>query len=506
MNEAASSASTVSRPHSPSDRGWILVPAGVLALLLGLAACSTAQPVGAEGADWGGEATEYFEQLSAAYRDHDDYRVLDFHTSTAEVEKWRGDLRGGGRVSDVLIWNSGDLSQDLEAVFLGGHEALTLVTLASEDERAAVVTEMDNGLIVHETVFDLAASLQVSVRQDPMVLEAYQRLHAEYEAAWGSDRPDRAIAALYADGAIISDSLFDVTMSPEARVDSSASEPGFPAIEPPPESNAIYLGPSDYGRDPQRAIGVYEAVGRDGCRHLMAVLWQFVDGLIIHEERYHEVESLRECATEGLPEGWWTGLELPGPSDEVVTGTITTPTGRIISVHNGTPRLEEAVADGLRRFADIGLPEPQFDTLTFEPTRKCESRTGRVIETDGFRELYLCMYERDLCPRAGSCDEIARTARLAVLHELGHAWMIDEVDEAIETRVLESSGLPTWSDSDVPWNQRGVEYAAEVLAWGLFDEDVSMVRIGSPSCAELTAAFTVLTSAVPLRTGGLCLE
>ena len=484
--------------------GWPIVVVVGLAIILGLSACTPSEPVAAaEGVEWGAEAAQYFEELSRAYRDHDDYRVLDFHTPVAEVERWWRALRGGGRVSDVLRWNSGDLSQDLEALYLSGDEALALITFASEAERAAVVMEIQEDLIAHETVFDLAESLQTGARRDQMILDAYEQLYTEYLSMWSSPDSEQA-DGLYAPGVLIGDSLFGIETSPESMHGPNQSPGGFAAIATHPEGIVIYLGPGDYGDDPQRAIGAYEVTDEGGCPHLMAVLWQLDGGVIVGEQRYHEIESLRACATDGLPDGWWTGLELPGPSDEVVTGTIDTPAGRTISVHNGTPRLEALVAEGLVRFAENGLAEPQFDSLTFEPTRRCESRTGRVIETNGFRELFLCMYESDICPRAGPCDRPALTARMAVLHELGHAWMIDHVDGATEARLLEASGRISWGDPDVSWEQRGVEYAAEVMAWGLAPEEVTMVRIGSPACEVLTDVFAILTTTTPSRTGGSC--
>ncbi len=493
----AAFAPSLPRP-APEHRPFLAVVG--LAIILGLSGCSSSDPVAAaEDVAWASEASAYFEELSVAYRDHDDYRVLDFHTPTAEVEKWRGDLRGGGRVSDVLRWNSGDLSQNLEASYLSGEGALTLVTLSSSDERAAVLYRMDGGLITHEIVFDLAQSLDRSLRKDPLILDGYQRLYADYQTAWSS----LDVAGLYKPGAVIVDSILGIEASPEV-VSNPDSRHGRPAIAAHPDGAVIYLGPSDYGTDPQRAIAVYEVADGEGCSRLMAVKWELADGLIADEERYHEADSMRECATEPLPEGWWTGLDLPIPSDEVVTGSLDTPEGQTIVVHNGTPRLEALVSEGLIQFALNGLAEPRFDALTFEPTRQCESRTGRVIETNGFRELFLCIYESDLCPRAGPCDRPALTARMAVLHELGHAWMIDHVDGATQALLLESSGRLSWRDPDVSWEQRGVEYAAEVLAWGLAPEEVTMVRIGSPPCEEMTEAFAMLTATTPSRTGGGC--
>jgi hypothetical protein len=58
----------------------------------------------------------------------------------------------------------------------------------------------------------------------------------------------------------------------------------------------------------------------------------------------------------------------------------------------------------------------------------------------------------------------------------------------------------------VPWADRGVEYAADVIAWGLIEEPIDMVRIGRPSCDELSAAFRLLTMVEPLRSDTECTD
>jgi hypothetical protein len=61
-------------------------------------------------------------------------------------------------------------------------------------------------------------------------------------------------------------------------------------------------------------------------------------------------------------------------------------------------------------------------------------------------------------------------------------------------------GLEEWHpDDDLPWAEQGVEYSADVMAWGLLDKQTRMARIGSPSCQDLIAAFRLLTGVEPLQ-------
>ena len=86
-----------------------------------------------------------------------------------------------------------------------------------------------------------------------------------------------------------------------------------------------------------------------------------------------------------------------------------------------------------------------------------------------------------------------------MLHELAHAWTLDHVSTDLEGRFLDLVRLNVWQDAALPWSEQGVEYSAEVIAWGLLDRSSRMVRIGDPDCEDLAAAFRLLTDAEPLQ-------
>jgi hypothetical protein len=54
--------------------------------------------------------------------------------------------------------------------------------------------------------------------------------------------------------------------------------------------------------------------------------------------------------------------------------------------------------------------------------------------------------------------------------------------------------LEVWQDRQVPWAEQGQEHAAEILAWGLMDEEISMTSIGESDPAQLVVAYQILTS------------
>ncbi len=448
-------------------------------------------------AEWGTAADRFFAELAMSYSDNDFYGVLDFYAPGAVVEQWRADNRGGSRVPELLQWNSGDLAQDLLAVYLGEHEALTLVRWPSSGELGAIVSAFDGGLITGETTFDLGAELEQRLRALPATVLFYEDLAADYAQAWSTADPESR-ARLYAANATVRDPIEGleatdrdaiVELPAQQWMVLDAAELGVAVTSAP----AVYLGPARYGDDPLQAVGLFVVVDAAGCDRRVAVRWVIEDGRIVDEERFQDTASTRTCGPTVLPQGWWNDLHLPGPSDQIVTGAIATSGGQPVTVRNGTPLLETLVDWGFERFSLAGLPEPRIDSVVFEPSRSCRERSGRVLDDGTTRDLFVCIYETEVCDGADECAVPTTSARLTILHELGHAWMIDQVTPETEARLLELARREVWNDLDVPWIDRGVEYAAEVLAWGLIDERLTMVRLGAPPCRELASAYSLLT-------------
>lgn len=486
-------------------RRWVWL---VLFALMALGACSAA---GGDEETWAAGSEVFFDGLADEYTANDFYGVLDFYAPNAYRRWWRGAVRGGSLVRDLLVWNSGDLAHDVVGLHLGPDGALTLVDWDSAGSLSVLVSKVGSGRITSETVYDHAAWLDVSLRASPEVVERYQDLYAAYAEAWNG-RSETDLRSIYTIDATFHETLDDgsvigleamlgmpskiVTIEP---VEMSGAVNTIDATGP-----AVFLGPADHGVDPLRAVGVYEVTDVGGCTSQMAVVWEMFNGRISREWRYFEVDSVRRCHSDDLPDGWWTELELPPPSDQVETDVLQTDGGHEISIYNGTPRLNQFLLWGVSRFARAGLEEPRFDSVTFEPSRRCVNRSGRLFQDADSRGLFSCVYEDDLCPGEGICDVAILNVRASLLHELGHAWILDNVDRPTETALLELSDRDTWNNPDVPWSERGFEYAAEVLAWGLLDETAPMVRIGRPACQELAAAFELLTGTSPLDGRGNC--
>lgn len=457
---------------------------------------------------WGGEASRFFDELSLTHVADDFYGTLDFYANSAVIDMSRAELSGEVAVADRLRWNSGDLDHDSQAVHLDTGAALSLVRWTSNDEPGAVVTSVDEGIVSHQTVYDLGGMLARGLRAVPGLVSRYEDLYAAYGEALSSGSTVD-VSELYASDAIVRDSLLDIE-SIGLRAIIAERSPGWwvdivPTSVVTTQDPAVYLGPGDYGLDPQRAVGVYLATDNNGCVQQVAVRWLLNDGLIVDERWFHEIDSFSVCMPEGKPSGWWTELTSPQPRESVRSGVLRTSGDQEIPLYNGTERLGSLLDSAITRFSDAGMPEPRMGRVTFEPSRSCADRTGRVIDADGQRRVFICIFESDLCPSAGTCDLPSSNVRFAVLHELAHAWMLDHVNNETQTRLLELSDRETWQGVDVPWADRGVEYAADVIAWGLIEGAIEMVRIGSPDCAELSTAFRLLTSTDSLRSDTECI-
>lgn len=479
-------------------------------MLLATLMVACGSPESSGGDRWGEEAVPFFDGLAHAYTENDYYGVLDFYNVEAFVELWRGDIRGGALVRDFLQWNSGDLGHSVRATYLGWGGALTLVEWERSGGLSAIHAGIEEGLIADAVVFDQGTWLEHGLRSSADVIGTYEELYERYADLW-SGEDGAEVRDLYHPDAVLEDPLTGRDIKGAGKLTDTLGwaasvetmELSSTTVTGPRSGPAVFQGPAETGADPERAVGLYEVVNAEGCPGQLAVLWQLTGGRITAEQRFWEVGSFDECGSH-LPEGWWSGLGLPGPSDERMTGLIETIDGFLIDVHNGTPVLEELVVSGLDRFADAGLERPRLDSVTFEPSRRCEARSGRLLQDEASRDIFLCIFESDICPGDGECVEPSLGLVSNVLHELGHAWILDNVGAEARDQLLEISGRRVWDDLDVPWSERGVEYAAEVIAWGLLPDPPPMVRIGRPPCRELELAFQALTQADPLVRAGTC--
>ena len=151
------------------------------------------------------------------------------------------------------------------------------------------------------------------------------------------------------------------------------------------------------------------------------------------------------------------------------------------------------------RFRTAGLLEPQITRIHFgSQIPGCGSRSGWTRQTETGIEVAICLDDDRICRHDGA-SPLTTPSKFCTLHELAHGWLIEHASEEIRLAFLDHAGLDSWiAAEETSWHQRGVEYAAEVVAWGLMDKGLDLIRLETPDCRQLEARFAILTGITPL--------
>ena len=86
-----------------------------------------------------------------------------------------------------------------------------------------------------------------------------------------------------------------------------------------------------------------------------------------------------------------------------------------------------------------------------------------------------------------------------LLHELVHAWAFTRLSEERIDAWVGLRQLESWNSRDLPWWQRGEEQAAEIVSWGLLDDDTRLLWLLLEDCDQLRDDFATITGADPLN-------
>jgi hypothetical protein len=320
----------------------------------------------------------------------------------------------------------------------------------------------------------------------------------EYLGAWSAGDPS-AVQSLYADGAVLRDSIAGLRLEGPAAIGAAAGGPASGGALTGAVRHIIADagGPAFYGNGySDRGVELLTVDDGSGCPGEIAVALWFddEDGLIVREERYHRVDALRRCTDPAdLPTGWWDAVTVPDPTAITRTGMLDV-RGEQVAIWNGTPELEQLLSWGLERFAHAALPLPIPTSVTFlGPEGDPEARYGFVHGGDA-ADIAVLVTTDQLCPD-GTCQEWPVEAKAATLHQLAHLWLAVNVAPLIGDTFAQERGM-AWSDPGLPWAEQASELAAETLTWGLMDQPYLVdARLGAPSCQALAADFQELTGA-----------
>lgn len=126
-------------------------------------------------------------------------------------------------------------------------------------------------------------------------------------------------------------------------------------------------------------------------------------------------------------------------------------------IYGADPQLTTVIQAAMDRFTTTGLILPALRIYVHDTSDGCKGASGLYSQKPPVHRI-------DLCTRL----------QATVLHELAHAWEHHTVSEDTRRTFLEHTGLEAWqSYGDVEWEDRGIEQAAQIIAWGLMDIQIT---------------------------------
>ena len=167
-------------------------------------------------------------------------------------------------------------------------------------------------------------------------------------------------------------------------------------------------------------------------------------------------------------------LAAPGFHPDPEPASLTVVPG--ISVVAAQHEHVQLVRWAAKRFETAGLDAPAVEVHFHPDTSNCYGHLGS-----------------ELAGRVDVCLVLLNeTMRETLLHEMGHAWIDQNVTESVRERFLEVRQLHAWSELDVEWDDRGYEHGAEIIAWGLGNRYLAPT-IPDRDPSRLGSAWEVLT-------------
>jgi hypothetical protein len=150
-------------------------------------------------------------------------------------------------------------------------------------------------------------------------------------------------------------------------------------------------------------------------------------------------------------------------------------------IYGADPEFTAVIESAIDRFDSVGLTLPDLRIYYHSDPSGCPGATAQFNQ-DGSGT------------RVDLCTQVSYT----LLHELGHAWEYHTMSDATRQAYLELTGLPTWADPDVDWEDRGIESAATTIAWGLLENPIT----NPAAFADELKGFELLTGIASPRTAG----
>lgn len=130
-----------------------------------------------------------------------------------------------------------------------------------------------------------------------------------------------------------------------------------------------------------------------------------------------------------------------------------------LTLIDATEEQTHAIAEAIALFDDADLSLPPLRIEFYDTTDGCHGHAGQYQQATaangiGVDRIALCNHRRSVA-----------------LHELAHAWMRHNLDDQTRQSVMDHWGLERWRDKTDAHLDRGVERAAETIAFTLNQVD-----------------------------------
>ena len=122
-----------------------------------------------------------------------------------------------------------------------------------------------------------------------------------------------------------------------------------------------------------------------------------------------------------------------------------------LSVYDATAEDLGRLAEAVMAFATADLELPALHIWFHADRGPCGEHRGSFTATSESWQILIC-----------SSD-----IKTVYEHELAHAWVTANVTDSQRSAFMNLRGLEHWTNPDIPWNQRGTEWAAVIIQQGL---------------------------------------
>jgi len=168
-----------------------------------------------------------------------------------------------------------------------------------------------------------------------------------------------------------------------------------------------------------------------------------------------------------IPGAWWLRTEGATAAAAIRPN---------VEVTGATPEQLAMARWAIGRFEIAGLEPPSVDIGFHGDRAGCGGHIGFARQG-----------------RVDVCSVLVNAmSRRALLHEMSHIWLDQNVGSYVRDRFLDLRDLSSWNANGDPWELRGYEQGAEIIAWSL-GERILTPQIPYAEWEDLDVAFRLLT-------------